>query len=337
MQVNGYQGYDLNSDEVDADVVTNLVEVKRQHGVTAFCPTLITAEEGKLVSALAVIRKVRAADPDMATAMPCVHVEGPHISPAPGARGAHDPDLMRPPSTAEFDRWQAASGGIVGIVTIAPELPGAVRYTRELAGRGVIVSLGHCDATAEQISAAVDAGARLSTHLGNGAAQLLPRHPNHLWAQLADDRLSASFIADGHHLPADTFTVMTRAKGVEHSILVSDSAALAGLPPGDYETPVGGRVTVDEVGRLVLTGSNLLAGSGRSLLHCLAWVVRHTEVGLAPAVQMASSNPARLLGLAGRHGLVPGAPADLVVAHEDSAGAITVQRTLVAGRTVYQS
>lgn len=337
LQVNGYRGYDLNADDLDADVVTNLVDVEREQGVTAFCPTLITAEEDKLISSLAVIREVRESDPAMAAAMPCVHVEGPHISAGPGARGAHNPELMRPPSISEFDRWQVASGGIVGIVTVAPELPGAMEYIRELARRRVVVSLGHSQATAEDIAAAAAAGARLSTHLGNGIAPLLPRHPNHLWAQLADDRLDATFIADGHHLPADTFTVMTRAKGIDRSILVSDSAALAGLPPGDYETPVGGRVVVADDGRLVLAGSDLLAGSGHSLLHCLAWVVRNTEVALAQALCMASTNPARLLGLPVREGLKPGAPANLVVAHENSTGAFTVEQTIVDGNTVYKA
>jgi N-acetylglucosamine-6-phosphate deacetylase len=333
LQVNGYAGHDLNADGIDDGVVVQLVEAQRRRGVTAFCPTLITAEEGKLTSALAVIRRVRR-DRDMAAAMPCVHMEGPYISEVPGARGAHDPEHIRPPSIAEFGRWQHASGGIVGIVTLAPEVPGAIPFIRELAARGIVVSIGHTNASAEQISAAVEAGARLSTHLGNGTAAQLPRHPNHLWAQLADDRLSASFIADGHHLPVDTFTVMTRAKGVARSILVSDSAALAGLPPGDYDTPVGGRVTVDDDGRLRLSGSDLLAGSGRSLLDCLSWVVGRTEVSVAAALQMASSNPARLLGLAAARGLAPGAPATVVVARQDATGGFTVERTIVAGRDI---
>src|SRR5699024_3206830 len=145
--------------------------------------------------------------------VPGVHIEGPSISPADGPRGAHPVEHVRPPDLAEFERWQAAGDGLVKLVTLAPEHAGAPGYIRTLAARGVIVALGHSAATPDEVHAAVDAGARLSTHLGNGVAAVLPRHPNLIWTQLADDRLYASFIADGHHLSADTFRAMLRAKG----------------------------------------------------------------------------------------------------------------------------
>ena len=113
----------------------------------------------------------------------------------------------------EFESWQEAAGGLVAMITIAPELDGAIDYLREIAKRGVIVALGHSDASEEDIYKATDAGARISTHLGNGLAATLPRHPNAVWAQLAEDRLSASLILDGHHLPSSTAQVMIRAKG----------------------------------------------------------------------------------------------------------------------------
>ena len=150
----------------------------------------------------------------------------------------------------------------------------------------------------------------LSTHLGNGLASPLERHPNLLWAQLADDRLTATFIADGHHLPADTLRAMIRAKGVERAILVSDAVALAGLPAGDYDTPIGGQVTLTDDGRLGLSGTPFLAGAARPLIDCIAWVVRDAGVSLADAVRMATANPAQFVGGGGE--LAVGARADMM-------------------------
>lgn len=335
LQVNGFHGWDLNAADLSVETVVELVRAEWAYGVTTFCPTLITASEESLLAALSTIRRAREEHPEIASTMLRVHIEGPHISSAPGARGAHHPEFMRPPSVAEFDRWQDASGGMVGIVTVAPELRGITEYVRAVSDRGVVVGLGHCDAAPEHVAAAVQAGARLSTHLGNGTPLLHPRHPNHIWAQLAEDRLNASFIGDGHHLPADTLTVMLRAKGLDRSILISDSAALAGLPPGDYATPVGGQVTVGNDGRLVMTGSDLLAGSSSCLLDCLNWVIGHTEVSVASAAELATHNPARLMGWTDRGVISVGARADIAVLHREREDPeFRLERTLVAGSTV---
>jgi N-acetylglucosamine-6-phosphate deacetylase len=320
LQVNGHGGLDVNAEGLTTDTVHRLAIAQARAGITAFCPTIITASERRIVEALGVIALARAEDSFTRGAIPCVHVEGPHLCAEDGPRGAHDPAYLRPPDLAEFRRWQDACDGLVGIVTLAPELPGAPAYIAELAARGVIPAIGHTAATPDQITAAVKAGARMSTHLGNGAHAMIRRHPNYLWAQLAADELSAGFIADGHHLPADTFTAMVRAKGVGRSVLVSDSAALAGCPPGEYPTPVGGRVTITDDGRLTLTGSDLLAGSARSLAECLAWAVTRGGLPLADAVTMASANPNRLLGRRDT--------ADLVVLNDR----LEVELTVVGGR-----
>mgnify|MGYP001809648595 CR=1 FL=1 len=241
LQVNGFAGHDMNPGPAGTtpDAVAGLVEALRAQGVTRFCPTLITASASTLLASLRAIREARSR-PDIAAAIPCVHVEGPWISPADGARGAHPPAHVRDPDPDEYEAWREASGGCVGLVTLCPARPGALDMIARLAARGVAVAIGHTDAGPEAIHAAAAAGARLSTHLGNGIAATLPRHPNAIWAQLADDRLSASFIADGHHLPDDTLTAMIRAKGIARSILVSDATALGGRPPGRYHTPIGG-------------------------------------------------------------------------------------------------
>ncbi|MFI7610418.1 N-acetylglucosamine-6-phosphate deacetylase [Nonomuraea terrae] len=330
LQVNGYGGRDFNADDLSTGDVAELVRELWKRGTTTLCPTIITAPEDKIVRNLRVIAAAREADPLVRHAIPGVHVEGPYLAAEDGPRGAHDAEHLRDPDVAEFGRWQEASGGLVKIVTLAPERAGAAGYIAELSRHGVVAAIGHTAAAPADIEAAVRAGARLSTHLGNGAHAVIRRHPNYIWTQLAEDRLAATFIADGHHLPADTFTVMLRAKGAGRTLLVSDSVALAGCAPGDYTTPVGGRITVREDGRVTLPGGELLAGSGSSLIECLAWAVTRTEAGLGTAVGLAAANPARLLGI-DRGRIAPGAPGDLIV----TTPGLSVLRTFVNGTPVH--
>jgi N-acetylglucosamine-6-phosphate deacetylase len=339
IQVNGYAGHDVNTDDVDAGVIGDLVRTQWAVGVTTVCPTIVTGPEPRITRALRAVVQARAADPLVQHAIPCVHVEGPHLADADGPRGAHDAAHLRPPDLAEFHRWQQAADGLVGIVTLAPEQPGAIEYIAEISRAGVVAAIGHTAAEPSDVAAAVDAGARLSTHLGNGAHVQLPRHPNYIWEQLADNRLAASFIADGHHLPASVLTVMVRAKGVERSILVSDATALAGMPPGRYETSVGGSVELSADGRLALTGSPMLAGAARPLVDCVGWAARHTEIGLSDAVRMATVNPARLLGAGpgpARGTLRVGAAGDVVAFRVDATtGCLTVDTAVVRGVVVH--
>jgi N-acetylglucosamine-6-phosphate deacetylase len=300
LQVNGFAGHDLNAEGLAPETVLALAEALRAVGVTTFLPTLITASEGAITASLRTIAAARRQHPHLAHAIPFVHVEGPSISPQDGPRGAHPASHIRAPGLAEFGRWQAASGDLVGLVTLSPHFAEAPDYIRALTTRGVHVSIGHTHATPAQIAAAVAAGAVLSTHLGNGIAAMLPRHPNAIWTQLAEDRLTAMFIHDGHHLPADTFKAMVRAKGVARSILVSDSVALAGMPPGRYRQPVGGDVELTADGRLGLAGTPYLAGAARSLAEGVALTAGLPGFGLATALAMATVNPGRFVGGRGR-------------------------------------
>jgi N-acetylglucosamine-6-phosphate deacetylase len=193
-------------------------------------------------------------------------------------------------------------------------------------------------ATADQIRAAVDAGARWSTHLGNGAHALIARHPNYIWDQLAEDRLSAGFIFDGHHLPPPVMQSMIRAKGVERSVLVSDALAIAGMPPGVYASAVGGTIELLASGRVVLRGTPYLAGSAATLTVCVGNAVRHAGVTLRDAVRMVSANPSRLLGLGtarGHETVAAGAAANLTL-FRDAADRSdpTIVATIVAGQLV---
>jgi N-acetylglucosamine-6-phosphate deacetylase len=310
LQVNGYCGCDLNLDLDDPDLVTALAHRVIATGTTTFLPTIITASEERIIRALGAIARARRASPLVAHAMPFVHLEGPYISPEDGAVGAHRREFVRPPSLAEFARWQAASGDLVGMVTLSPHWEESVEFIAALAGKGIRVAIGHTHATPEQIHAAAQAGATLSTHLGNGIMGMLPRHPNPIWAQLADDRLTATFIADGHHLPADTLKAMVRAKGIERSILISDMVALGGMPPGIYDAAVGGAVELSADGCVSSVHTGYLAGSARPLKDGIAWAAGSAVCELGDAVKMATENPGRIVGHRGI--LSAGAKADLV-------------------------
>ncbi len=310
IQVNGYGGCDVNADCVDSDVVLMLARKLREGGVTTFVPTIITASEKKIVKALRAIADARRRDAIAAHAIPFVHVEGPHLSQEEGPRGAHPQEHIRPPDLEELRRWQSACDHLVGMVTISPHWEGAAEYIAAAVAMDVRVAIGHTHATPEQVHLAADAGATISTHLGNGLADPLPRHPNLLWAQLADDRLTASFIADGHHLPDDTLKTMIRAKGVERSLLISDAVALAGMKPGFYTAPVGGRVELHANGRLNIAGTNYLAGAACPLKDGIGHLVASIGISLGDALRMACGNPGRLVGKRGM--LLPGSTADLV-------------------------
>lgn len=300
LQVNGYAGHDVNADDVDVETLADLTHALWAQGVTTYLPTVITASEEKITHVLAVIAAARRSDPLLAHSIAGIHVEGPSLAADDGPRGAHDARCLRDPDIAELERWQRAADGLVRIVTLAPERAGAAEYIAAATARGVRISLGHCTPAPEQVRSAVEAGATLSTHLGNGTHAQLPRHPNHLWSQLAEDRLTAMLIADGHHLPAETLTVMIRAKTPGRCVLTSDSAALAGSAPGLYSTPVGGSVEVRDDGSLRLPGTDLLAGSGSSLRDCLDWALQHLPVEPEDLLSMATITPARLLGLGER-------------------------------------
>lgn len=300
LQVNGYAGHDVNADDVDVETLADLTHALWAQGVTTYLPTVITASEEKITHVLAVIAAARRSDPLLAHSIAGIHVEGPSLAADDGPRGAHDARRLRDPDIAELERWQRAADGLVRVVTLAPERAGAAEYIAAATARGVRISLGHCTPAPEQVRSAVEAGATLSTHLGNGTHAQLPRHPNHLWSQLAEDRLTAMLIADGHHLPAETLTVMIRAKTPGRCVLTSDSAALAGSAPGLYSTPVGGSVEVRDDGSLRLPGTDLLAGSGSSLRDCLDWALQHLPVEPEDLLSMATITPARLLGLGER-------------------------------------
>lgn len=294
LQVNGFAGVDFNSATVRVEDYRSVVSALWTTGVTRFCPTIISASHQQLCRCLEVAAAA-ADDPIAGPSIAGIHLEGPYISPEDGPRGAHPRAVIRPPDREEFEILQRAAGGRIRLVTLAPEAPGAVEFTAWLTKQDIVVAIAHTGASAELIARAVAAGGRLSTHLGNGATELIHRHHNIIWEQLAADGMSASFILDGHHLPPAMVKSMIRAKGVSRSLLVTDAVAPAGCPPGRYK--LGEQdVELTPEGRVHLIGTRRLAGSALRMDVAVSNVMEFAEISLAEALRMAGMQPAALLG-----------------------------------------
>ena len=289
LQVNGFAGVDFNAPDLDADRVSVALDRLRETGVTRCLPTLITSSLDRFAANARVL--ARMTHPAIAG----IHMEGPYISSEDGTRGAHPVQHVIPPTVEDFARRQDAADGRIVLVTLAAEAPGAPAFIEHAVRSGIRVALGHTAASPLQIADAIAAGATLATHLGNGCAQMLPRHPNVIWELLAADGVFASVIADGHHLPPSTVKVMVRAKGPRSTLLVTDAIAAAGSPPGQYTVgSVTGTLGAD--GRVSLPGTPYLAGSSLTMDRAVANAVRFTGLTIEEVAPMASSIPAAYLG-----------------------------------------
>lgn len=328
LQVNGFAGVDYNDPNTPADEIVRSIEVQRSTGVARFYPTVITGSGEDMRGSL---RNLAIARRTVSTgsAMLGFHVEGPWISPDDGPRGAHPQRHVRPPSIEEFARFQDAAEGGIRIVTLSPEHDEAPRVIEHMAANGVVVSIGHTNATSAQIADAVRAGATMSTHLGNGAHARVPRHDNYIVHQMADDRLYAGLIIDGIHLPPAFAKVALRAKGPRRSILVTDAVAPAHCEPGIYQLGEQ-QVELLPSRRVELTSSRRLAGSALSMDRGVENAMRFAGMTLHEATRLACSNPGAAMGLTQRtEYLTPGQAADFTLFRLED-GNLEVIRT-VAG------
>ena len=292
LQLNGIAGTSFVDASVSVERLAQADERIRASGTAWYCPTMVTRDNATILSLCRTFRNAWEAG-----AIPgayALHLEGPYISSEDGFRGVHQRQFTRDPDIRELEQWQEASGGKVRIVTLAPERPGSAAYIVQAVRQGVVIAIGHSNASEEDVRGAAEAGARLSTHLFNGCAPTIDRHRNPIYAQLAEDRLFASFIADGHHIPLSTLKVALRAKGVARSILVSDLAHLSGLPDGEYE--MEGAAVVKRDGGLFRKDAPILSGAARSLAEDVAILGAQPEPGIEDAFLMATEQPARLLG-----------------------------------------
>jgi N-acetylglucosamine-6-phosphate deacetylase len=310
-----------------ADGVRRTAVFHATHGTTCLLATTVSDTPERLRAAVAGIRAA-IDDPDPAGAVVAgVHLEGPWL--APLRRGAHDPATLRQPDAGELDALVRVAGDAVRLLTLAPELPGAGALIAAAARHGIVVSVGHTEATHDQAHAAFDTGARHLTHLGNAMRALDRREPGPIGAALTDDRVTVEVIADGHHVHPAVLALVARA-APERLVAITDAIAAAGLPDGAHR--LGALPVTVRDGRAVLTEQpGTLAGSVLTMDGAVAGLV---AAGVAPglALRAATATPARVvLADTDRGVLAAGARADLVVLD----GAFRARATVIGGRAVH--
>ncbi len=294
IQVNGILGTDFGADGLTLEAAREAARELVRRGTVLFCPTVVTAAEETYRSVLPVLADLMD-DPEVGGHVAGIHLEGPFISPVPGPRGAHQERFVQPPSITLFDRMMEWARGRISILTLAPEMPGAVDLIRRASARGVVVAMGHHYADARAMEAAVAAGARLATHVGNGITAQIDRHNNPIWWQLACDSIYCSFITDGHHLPAPFIKTALRAKTPQRAIIISDAVMLAGCPPGVYDF-FGTEVELAENGRLFIRDTGYLAGSSSTMFECMDHLASLGILDEEALWRVGRANPLALLG-----------------------------------------
>lgn len=337
LQVNGYRGQEFNAPGLSTEQILRVCRDMDLDGVTSFLPTSTTHSFERQASAMRALATGCEQSPEVARRVPGFHLEGPYISPADGPRGAHPLEHVRKPDWDEFQRIQEAARGRIRILTMSPEYDGSPAFIKRVVDSGVLVAIGHTNADSNQIRSAVDAGARMSTHLGNGAHGQIRRHPNYIWDQLAEDQLTASLIVDGFHLPPAVVKSFVRGKGLERCVLVSDLVGMAGMPPGRYPNTSVGDIEILDSGCIVVGGQRqYLAGAGFPITLGIANVMRFAQVDLKTAIDMASVRPAALIGIA-LNSFKPGSPANLVLFELPAAetGPIQIRATINSGELVH--
>ena len=324
-------GVDFSGPNLSVESVKKATKALWKAGVTSYFPTVITSDIERIKKNFAILAEARK-DPEIEKSIPGFHLEGPYISPLAGFRGAHLEKYIKAPDWEEFQEIQKAADNGIRIITLAPEIKGALPFIKKCVESGVIVSLGHHNGSATDVQSAVDAGANMATHLGNGCANEINRHDNPLWPQLSNDAITATIIADGFHLRREEVRTFFKAKGVENTILVSDALDLAGLPPGEYTR--GERTLVLTENVVKLPKENVLAGAASPISKCVGVVMEYTECGLKNAIQMASTNPAKLFSLDELGKIEIGKRANLIQFTMEN-NRMTILKTYVNGSLVY--
>jgi len=333
-QVNGYASISFNSEGLTAEKIKSLTKAMWKEGVTTFFPTIITNSQELIIQNLEILSQAIENDQALSHSIPGYFLEGPYISPIDGYRGAHQKEWVRLPDWDEFKMFYSAAKGKIIQVGVAPEVEGGMEFIRKCGDMGIVVSLAHHNGTAAQVEEAVSLGARVSTHLGNGCANLINRHDNPIWPQLANKYLIPSIIADGHHLRKEELMVFYSVKGPENLMLVSDATELAGMPAGKYDWN-GKEVVMTEDGMLKYPAQNVLAGASFPIRTGIKNMVELAGCSLESAVQMATSTPAKVYSLAERGTLKKGLSADLILFTMEN-NEMIIQNTVLQGKVVYR-
>ena len=334
-QVNGCLGIEFSNIELTTEQVKKATHALWKAGVTTYIPTLTTNSKEVLLHGFSVLVKSIEEYPQLKMSIAGFHLEGPYISPVDGYRGSHNKQWVRPPDWQEFvELYKAADGNILQ-VTVAPEVEGAIEFIQKCTQLGVKVSIGHHNAPTDMVQKAADAGAVLCTHLGNGCANMIDRHFNPLWPQLAEDRLMISIICDGFHLQPEEVRTFFKVKGIDRTLITSDAGTLAGLPAGTYESD-GRELQVTKEGMIKYPAQNVLAGSASFIDKGVGNIMKFTDCRLADAIHMASRNQADLFGLDDRGLLNPGKRADIILFRLEN-DKIKILQTYLAGNLVYDA
>jgi N-acetylglucosamine-6-phosphate deacetylase len=332
-QINGYSNVDFSGNNLVPGDIAHAAQAIWKEGVTTFLPTLISNSHENLLRNFTILNEALLNDELLRLSIPGFHLEGPYISPEDGYRGCHPLKHIRKPSWNEFTEYQEASGGRIIQVTIAPELEGAKEFIMLCTQNGIVVAIGHTNASAEVINNSVEIGVRLSTHLGNGCANLIHRHKNPIWPQLANERLTPSIIADGQHLLPEEIRVFYKVKGPDNIILTSDVVYLAGMAPGKYSF-LDTAVTLTPDGMLLNEEQNCLAGASFPLKKGVENMMTFTGCSLTRAINMASANVAPIYDLTDRGVLAPDKRADIILFERDG-NQILILKTWLNGTLVY--
>ena len=296
LQVNGYAGVDFNAPGLTEEAVKSVVDRLNADGTSEFLPTFVTGDPEVVVNNIRTIVAARKRYAECERAILGFFLEGPFISPEPGAVGTHPVEWVRAPDLALFGRFQDAAEGLIRMVNVAAEVPGMPDFVRAVAAQGVVVSLGHQMATSPaQLEPCLAAGAKAFTHLGNGIPNEVNRHDNIVYTALVEDRASVMFIPDGHHLPDTMLKLYFRAVPLKRLVAVSDAQYPAGMPPGEYEV-CGAHARLEPDGLLWNPSRNCLVGATTPMAAMMALLAE--RVGLTPDELRAvgRDNPLKLIG-----------------------------------------
>jgi N-acetylglucosamine-6-phosphate deacetylase len=334
-QVNGFNGISFSSEssKITEESVADITQSMWKNGVTTYFPTVTTASHQDLLANFSALAKAKK-NPLVSGSIPGFHLEGPYISKEDGYRGAHAEKFVRVPNWSEFMELYNASDKSIVTVTMAPETENALDFVERCTKLGIIVAIGHHNASGEVIKKAVDKGARICTHFGNGMANEINRHVNPLWPQLAEEKLMISIICDGFHLRPEEIKVFHQMKGSDKTIITSDVSEFAGMKPGIYRSPDGEDVEVTAEGEVRYPSQKVLYGSASALNKGVSHIMKVTSCTLEEAIRMASTNPAALYKLHDRGTIEAGKRADLILFSMNDEGMI-IHKTFVQGKEVY--
>jgi len=305
LQVNGFLGVSFSAPDLTEDDAARACRELLARGNAAFLPTIVTGPEEMYRRNLPLLARLLARG-EFSGRLLGLHIEGPFLSAKPGAVGAHNPAWVRAPDPGLLERMQEWAEGRVRFLTIAADQPGAEELARRAVKLGMAVSLGHHLANSADLARLAEAGARALTHLGNGVPNEVHRHLNPIWAGLAEDRLTALLISDGHHLPREVLQVMIRAKGVARVGIVSDASPIAGMPPGKYHT-LDQEIVLEPSGLLHNPAKKCLVGSSATMFQCMNVLAGLRLFSAEELWAMGFFNPLKLIGVDAEK-VAPGVP-----------------------------